>query len=552
MENFENDIKIMNALETEIPKNLKNDFDDEMDDIFTKLGTLSPTNSSFDSPIILNRKKKFFNDFPSNMPPPLRLNSTNKILNYKSKIKSKNTVHNIAKNVANKHSIGNKDDGMKNITQTNYINYKNNSNIKTHKKIKSNDNSFRNLNKTYNNFYNVNSENKGANLPIINENKLSIANKDNKKIFNDKIENIVSMIKGMKQIDNKIKKKDLKKIINTLLINRQSNIYFFHESLNQILDYIVDILNSIKFLKTKSNYKVGNEKIILKLKNELKEKEKYIGELLNNSKYEQDKLNKIINTNKIEISNQKKEIKELMNKLNIYQKQISKIETNKEILEEKINKIIVEKTTKSINSSTSVRSSFIEYNNNKQKLDNPIKLFSNLNESQIDCLNTTQPLAQRFLPPSEQNKNMNIVKLNEKYNLSKKLNMSLLNLLKEINNLLCFYDSFINKENAIIKNKILGNNIKNLVNSMDINDLLEENKTKNFHNEFMRNAEIVFKKMEEFINGINNKNDKGLNKISKNNTNNETINKSKTIKQDKDKFLTIKKRTKTLGNLKPK
>ena len=147
---------------------------------------------------------------------------------------------------------------------------------------------------------------------------------------------------------------------------------------------------------------------------------------------------------------------------------------------------------------------------------------------------------------------MSIVKLNEKYNLSKKLNMSLLNLLKEINNLLCFYDSFINKENGIIKNKNLGNNIKNLVNSMDINDLLEENKTKNFHNEFMRNAEIVFKKMEEFINGINNKNDKGLNKINKNNTNNETINKSKTIKQDKDKFLTIKKRTKTLGNLKPK
>ena len=136
--------------------------------------------------------------------------------------------------------------------------------------------------------------------------------------------------------------------------------------------------------------------------------------------------------------------------------------------------------------------------------------------------------------------------VNEKYNLSKKLNMNLIDLLKEINNLLCFYDSFLNKENGINKNKNLGNNIKNLINFMDINALIDENKTKNFHNEFMRNAEIVFNKMEEFIKNINNK----TNKNNINNIKNEIINKSKSIKPEK--VLSNQKRNKTLSNYKPK
>ena len=306
----------------------------------------------------------------------------------------------------------------------------------------------------------------------------------------------------MKEVDSKLKKKDLKKIINNLLINK-NNINVLYETLNQLLEFIIDILNSIKSNRTKSNNKIGNEKIILKLKNELKEKEKNLGEIINNSRYEQEKLNEIINTNNIDITYLKKENKELMGKLAVYQKQLIKIESNNEILEEKMNKIIIEKTNKSINSSTSVRSSFVE--NNFNKPDNSINKH---NETNIDSFNMTQPLPQRYIAPSEQNKNMNINKLNEKYNLSKKLNMNLIELLKEINNLLCFYDSFLNKENGINKNKNLGNNIKNLINFMDINALIDENKTKNFHNEFMRNAEIIFNKMEEFIKNINNQKNK--------------------------------------------
>jgi hypothetical protein len=354
----------------------------------------------------------------------------------------------------------------------------------------------------------------------------------------------------MKEIDNKLKKKDLKQIINNKFLTK-GNENNLHETMIQILDFIIDILNSIKSNKNKSNYKVGNEKIILKLKNELKGKEKQIGEIINNSKFEQEKLKEIINTNNIDLANLKKENKEMLNKISNYQKQISKIEINKEILEEKMNKIILEKTTKSINSSTSIRSTFIENISNKPKLENSISLQSS-DEFKIDPLNMTQQLPQRYIPPSEQTKNVNNIKLNEKYNLSKKLNMNLLDLLKDINNFLCLYDSFLNKECGINKSKNMGNNIKSLVNYIDINALIEENKTKNFANEFMRNVEIVYNKMEEFIKGINNKKEKGINKSNKINStnNNESVNKFKPIKSDKNSSL--KQRTKTVGRLNPK
>ena len=424
--------------------------------------------------------------------------------------------------------------------------YKKNNEIKkTHIKLKSNEVSLRNLNKSFNKTFHF-KENINYNLPIINENTRNNTNKENIKIINEKIQIITALLKDIKEIDNKLKKKDLKKIINILLVNK-NNIDNLYESLIQILDFIIDILNSFKINRNKSNNKIGNEKIILKLKNELKEKEKQIGEIINNSKFEQDKLQDIINTNNIDITNLKKENKEMLNKLSIYQKQLSKIESNKEILEEKINKIIIDKTTKPFHSSTSVRGTFIENIHNKPKLDNPNSMILNLDESNLDHLNMTQQMPQRYIPPSEQTKNINVTKLNEKYNLSKKLNMNLLDLLKEINNFLCLYDSILNKESFINKSKNLGNNTKNLVNNIDINILIEENKTKIFCNDFMRNVEIIYNKMEEFIKSVNNKSDKGIG-INKNN--NEIIHKSKTLKTDK--IFSTKKITKTLGNYKSK
>ena len=545
MEKYENEQSATNTIEPDIPKNLAKDFDEEIDDIFTKLGTLSPSNSSIDSPLILNRNKKFFNDFSLDIPHTLHRNSTNRILNYKNKFNSINTEYKTKKSIKNQNDYLNQTENInlksKKVIETNSKKYNKHISLNTHKKLKSDDIFF---SKTFYFKENINN-----NLPIINETTKKNKNKE-MKIINDKIEKIISLLKDMKEIDSKLKKKDLKQIINNKFLTK-GNENNLHETMIQILDFIIDILNSIKSNKNKSNYKVGNEKIILKLKNELKEKEKQIGEIINNSKLEQEKLKEIINTHNIDLANLKKENKEMLNKISNYQKQISKIEINKEILEEKMNKIILEKTTKSINSSTSIRSTFIENISNKPKLENSISLQSS-DEFKIDPLNMTQQIPQRYIPPSEQNKNVNNIKLNEKYNLSKKLNMNLLDLLKDINNFLCLYDSFLNKECGINKSKNMGNNIKSLVNYIDINALIEENKTKNFANEFMRNVEIVYNKMEEFIKGINNKKEKGINKSNKINStnNNESVNKFKPIKSDKNSSL--KQRTKTVGRLNPK
>ena len=560
MEKIENGQKVINTIETEIPKNLAKDFDAEFDDIFTKLGTLSPSNSSFDSPIPLNRNKKFFDEFTTDIPHTLRRNTTNKILNFKSNFKPLNTIHRTKKILRNKNDdYFNKTENINNlkttkIIQNNSKKYKKN-NFETHKKLKS-DNFVRMTNKSFNKTYYFN-ENISNNkkLPIINENIKNNKNKENMKIINEKIENILNLLKNIKEIDGKIKKKDLKKIINNLLINKNNENYIY-ETLIQILEFIFDILNWIKLHSSKSNYKVGNEKIILKLKNELKDKEKQIGEILNNSKQAQDKLKEIINTNDIDIANLKKENKEILNKLYNYQRQISKIESNKEILEEKINKIIIEKTTKSINSSTSIRSTFIDNISNKPKLENANNITINSDESSIDHFNKTQQIPQRYIPPSEQNKNINMTKLNEKYNLIKKLNMNLLDLLKEINNFLCLYDSVLNKEFGMnkTKNKNLFNNTKSLINNMDINILIDENKTKTFCNEFMRNVEIIYNKLDEYIKNINSRNNnKIINKLNNTNSNtinNDLANKTKSLKPDN--ISSLKKRTKTFGNLKPK
>ena len=560
MEKIENGQKVINTIETEIPKNLAKDFDAEFDDIFTKLGTLSPSNSSFDSPIPLNRNKKFFDEFTTDIPHTLRRNTTNKILNFKSNFKPLNTIHRTKKILRNKNDdYFNKTENINNLKNTKIIQnnskkYKKN-NFETHKKLKS-DNFVRMTNKSFNKTYCFN-ENISNNkkLPIINENIKNNKNKENMKIINEKIENILNLLKNIKEIDGKIKKKDLKKIINNLLINKNNENYIY-ETLIQILEFIFDILNWIKLHSSKSNYKVGNEKIILKLKNELKDKEKQIGEILNNSKQAQDKLKEIINTNDIDIANLKKENKEILNKLYNYQRQISKIESNKEILEEKINKIIIEKTTKSINSSTSIRSTFIDNISNKPKLENANNITINSDESSIDHFNKTQQIPQRYIPPSEQNKNINITKLNEKYNLIKKLNMNLLDLLKEINNFLCLYDSVLNKEFGMnkTKNKNLFNNTKSLINNMDINILIDENKSKTFCNEFMRNIEIIYNKLDEYIKNINIRNNNKvinkMNNINSNTINNDLANKTKSLKPDN--ISSLKKRTKTFGNLKPK
>ena len=264
MENY-----YINTTEQEIPKNYAKDFDDELDDIFNNLGTLSNSNGSFDSPININRHTKFFKDFAKDIssPSPLRKSISNKNINFKPNIKTINEgkkqekilkiKNNNISNTKQRKNSGNV--GLKTAS-----NKKNN--IWTPKNNKNDINSLENLNnifcKTFDDGFGVNKKDK--NLPIINKKMKNKNIKDNEIIINEQIEKIISLIKEMKEIDNKLKKKDLKKMLKNLINDINNN--SFYDSLNQILEYLIDILNSIKFNKNKNDNKIGNEKIITKLK----------------------------------------------------------------------------------------------------------------------------------------------------------------------------------------------------------------------------------------------------------------------------------------------
>ena len=337
-------------------------------------------------------------------------------------------------------------------------------------------------------------------LPSISEkvnDNLNKENKDNKigvGMLNEKMENIITLMKDMKEIDKKFKKKDFNNLLNNYLLNiselekQQKNINLndFYEPINELFDFIIELLLSIQNHNMKTNNKVGNEKIILKLQNELKEKNKEIGELMNKMNFQKDKLNNSFKSSNTEMLNLRKMNKELTSKLLNAQKQITRLETNNNTLEEKLNKVIIDKTSKSIAPSISVKSTFI---GTIPKME-PISLDSSM-------------MTQKFVSPNENNRNNN-QKLNDKYNIAKKLNLNLIDLLKEINNMLCYYDSFLNKECG--GNKNLSNVAKNMISFLDINALIDDKKMKTVSNDFMRNMDKIYKKIEEYIKEVNNNN----------------------------------------------
>ena len=516
--------------------NLDNEQDKETDDILTKLGNLSQTSDdkSFDSPIIFNRTKSYFHVYNTESRQLLydslimndknisnnELNNTTYISRTRS-VKREPRAKSFA-NIKKNNSIKNKK----------FINYKKNLERNTFVKIPEivRNNSCSDFKFNFNNYNN----NKYSNLENINENIDNKINENKIGIINNKLDNIFSIIKNMKQIDKILKKKDIKKIETNFLslkneVNINSTVY---DSINELLDYIILLLNSVQNNNVKNNNnKVGNEKIILKLQNEIKEKEKEIGELINKTNLEKEKLENNYKLNNTEILNLRKQNKELTNKLFNVQKHISKLETNNETLEQKINTLILEKTNKTINSSTSLRSTFI------------CPGYPKIDQVSLD----TSYISQKI---SNENKNSN-QKINDKYNISKKLNLNLIDLLKEINNMLCYYDTFLNKEFCLNKNQ--QNLAKNLNSFMDINGLMEDKKMKMFSNEYMRNLEIIFNKVEEFVKDINGNNSEIKNNLTIKHSSTKIIpKKDKIIKENENALISrnnkISNMTKNLKN----
>ena len=527
-EEFENEKNINNNYNTiSNPKEYFND-DIETDDILTKLGNLSESDDkSFDSPIIFNRTKTFYKGYNTDaknlFEDYLEKRRNNYVHLYKHRNnnsfnKLNNTFNENLKNkVLNRKIFGTK--SLVNMKSKQSIINKKSFFDKKLKRLKSEEMIPEIVRNNSNiNFVNYNKLNiKNEELPIINENinlpsilenmnKNENKDKDNKEnkitigIINEKIENIILLMKDMKEIDKKLKKKDLNKILNNYILKLKeseikNNLY---EPINELLDFINELLISIQNHSLKSNNKIGNEKIILKLQNEIKEKDKEIGELMNKMNLEKNKLENSFKSNNNEILNLRKNNKDLTNKLQNCQKHISKLEIDNGILEEKLNKIILEKTSKSISSSTSIRTTFI---GSIPKME-PVSLDSSI---------ITQ------IQPQKNSDNKN--KLNDKFNISKKLNLNLISLLKEINNMICLYDSFLNKECGGNKNK--SNLVKNLNNLMDINSLNEDNTMKMISKDFMRNMDKVYKKLEEFIKEVNSNNNSRP--FVKNNSSNKVI-----------------------------
>jgi len=561
-EEFENEKNINNNYKTiSNPKEYFND-DIETDDILTKLGNLSESDDkSFDSPIIFNRTKTFYEGYNTDAKNLFEDYLEKRRNNYAHLYKHRNNNtfnkinntfnENLKNKTLNKKIFGTK--SLVNMKSKQCIRNKKSFFDKKLKRLKSEDMIPEIVrNNSYINYINYNKLNiKNEELPIINENinLPSILenvnkneNKDNKEnkitigIINEKIENIIILMKDMKEIDKKLKKKDLNKILSNYILNLKeseikNNLY---DPINELLDFINELLLSIQNHSLKSNNKIRNEKIILKLQNEIKEKDKEIGELMNKMNLEKKKLEDNFKSNNIDIINLRKSNKDLTNKLKNCQKHISKLEINKATLEEKLNKIILEKTTKTISSSTSVRTTFI---GSIPKME-PVSL---------DASIITQ------IQPQKNSDNKN--KLNDKFNISKKLNLNLISLLKEINNMICLYDSFLNKECG--GNKNMSNLVKNLNNLMDVNSLNEDNTMKMVSKDFMRNMDKVYKKLEEFTKEVNSNNNtrpfvknNSSNKVKKEKKNsaskNNLANNNKNIKNVNSFMNCTRKRTNTM------
>ena len=528
-EEFENEKNINNNYNTiSNPKEYFND-DIETDDILTKLGNLSESDDkSFDSPIIFNRTKTFYKGYNTDAKNLFEDYLEKRRNNYAHLYKHRNNNsfnklnntfnENLKNKVLNRKIFGTKSlvnmKSKQSIINTKSFFDKKLKRLKSEEMIPEIVRNNSNINFVNYNKLNIKNEelpiiNENINLPSILENMNKNENKDNKEnkenkitigIINEKIENIILLMKDMKEIDKKLKKKDLNKILNNYILKLKeseikNNLY---DPINELLDFINELLISIQNHSLKSNNKIGNEKIILKLQNEIKEKDKEIGELMNKMNLEKNKLENSFKSNNNEILNLRKNNKDLTNKLQNCQKHISKLEIDNGILEEKLNKIILEKTSKSISSSTSIRTTFI---GSIPKME-PVSL---------DASIITQ------IQPQKNSDNKN--KLNDKFNISKKLNLNLISLLKEINNMICLYDSFLNKECGGNKNK--SNLVKNLNNLMDINSLNEDNTMKMISKDFMRNMDKVYKKLEEFIKEVNSNNNSRP--FVKNNSSNKVI-----------------------------
>lgn len=246
-----------------------------------------------------------------------------------------------------------------------------------------------------------------------------------------------------------------------------------YQPLDKLFDVFIELLmrikqefnvkeNLIHKLNDISLNNEGYEKKILKLKKEVKEKEREIGSLINKVNTEKEKIKDNSKSKILEINALKKENQQLNNKLTLYKNQIRKTEADYKAIQNKLKYYIFERENKNNISS----------NNNEKNKTNNNKDKNNQEDFKIN---------------------------NDKYLAIKKLNMSLVYLLKDINKNLCKYDFSLNK---IINYEEQRNNnyeIDDLNNNIETNLLIDENNCKNLCKNFMFNMDIINNKIIDIL-----------------------------------------------------
>ena len=262
-----------------------------------------------------------------------------------------------------------------------------------------------------------------------------------------------------------------------------------YQPFDLVLDVFIELLyrmkeefnvkeNLIQKLNNISVINDGYDKKILKLKKEIKDKDKEIGSLINKITFEKDKIKDNSKSKILEINSLKKENHTLNNRINLYKNKIRKMEADNKALQNKLRLYFFEKENRA-NYSTNI-------NNEKNN-------FINVNNS--NNINTNKDSNNK----NNNNNNQEEFKINnEKYLLIKRLNMSLVYLLKDINKNICKYDFSLNK---IINDEIQGKNyeIDDLDENIETNILIDKDNCKTLCKNFLFNMDVVNNKIIDIL-----------------------------------------------------
>ena len=265
-----------------------------------------------------------------------------------------------------------------------------------------------------------------------------------------------------------------------------------YQPIDSIFDVFIELLfrmkeefnvkeNLIQKLNNLSVINDGYDKKLLKLKKEIKDKDKEIGSLINKMTFEKDKIKDNSKSKILEINSLKKENQNLNNRLTLYKNKIRKIEADNKTLQNKLRLYFYEKENR-INYMTN-------NNNEKNNTNNNNNVINNINNNNIN----------KESKNDNKNNNQEEFKINnEKYLLIKRLNMSLVYLLKDINKNICKYDFSLNK---IINDEIQGNNyeIDDLDENIETNILIDKNNCKTLCKNFLFNMDVVNNKIIDIL-----------------------------------------------------